>query len=820
MRFHQILRRLLKLPLFTSIAVLTLAIGIGANTAIFSVTEGVLLKPLPYPHPDALIALDHGAPGVNISNAGAAPFLYFTYREDGRAFQDVGLFTSGTATVTGLAEPEDVRTLSVTDGVLPMLGAQPTIGRVFTRADDTPGAPETVVITAGYWKTKFGSDPSVVGRPLQVNSRPRQIIGVLPDSFRFLDQNVSLLMPLQLDRGKTFLGNFSYGGIARLKPNVTVEQANADAARLIPLSFDRFPPFPGGDKKMFAEARLTPEFTSLKQSVVRNIQTMLWVLMGTIGLVLLIACANVANLLLVRAESRQTELAIRAALGAGTARIAREMLVESLALGILGGILGLALAFAALRAIVALAPGNLPRIEEIGIDGPVLLFTSLLAIVAGLLFGAIPVLKYAGPQLVNALRGGGRTASASKERHRARNSLVVAQVALALVLLVTSGLMIRTFQALRSVNPGFTSPERILTLRLSIPTSQVKDDTAAARMHQAIVDKISAVPGVESVATTSLIPMTNSGWRDPLYAQDRTYKQGELPAIRLFKVISPGFAKTMGAAIVAGRDFTWTDLYEQRHVAIVSENLAREWWGQPPAAIGKRVRPYATGPWREVVGVISDMRDDGVNQNATATAYWPMLMTDFTPTPDSRTYVQRTTAYVIRSSRAGTPAFVSELSRAVWAVNPNVPLANVRTLQEVYDASLARTSFTLIMLAIAGGMALLLGVAGIYGVISYAVTQRTREIGIRIALGARSGEVIRMFVRHGLGLAGIGVVVGLAAAFATTRLMASLLFAVSPIDPLTYGGVALMLAAATVFASYVPALRATGIDPAQALRAE
>jgi predicted permease len=627
-------------------------------------------------------------------------------------------------------------------------------------------------------------------------------------------------MPLQLDRGKTFLGNFSYGGIARLKPNVTVEQANADAARLIPLSFDRFPPFPGGDKKMFAEARLTPEFTSLKQSVVRNIQTMLWVLMGTIGLVLLIACANVANLLLVRAESRQTELAIRAALGAGTARIAREMLVESLALGILGGILGLALAFAALRAIVALAPGNLPRIEEIGIDGPVLLFTSLLAIVAGLLFGAIPVLKYAGPQLVNALRGGGRTASASKERHRARNSLVVAQVALALVLLVTSGLMIRTFQALRSVNPGFTSPERILTLRLSIPTSQVKDDTAAARMHQAIVDKISAVPGVESVATTSLIPMTNSGWRDPLYAQDRTYKQGELPAIRLFKVISPGFAKTMGAAIVAGRDFTWTDLYEQRHVAIVSENLAREWWGQPPAAIGKRVRPYATGPWREVVGVISDMRDDGVNQNATATAYWPMLMTDFTPTPDSRTYVQRTTAYVIRSSRAGTPAFVSELSRAVWAVNPNVPLANVRTLQEVYDASLARTSFTLIMLAIAGGMALLLGVAGIYGVISYAVTQRTREIGIRIALGARSGEVIRMFVRHGLGLAGIGVVVGLAAAFATTRLMASLLFAVSPIDPLTYGGVALMLAAATVFASYVPALRATGIDPAQALRAE
>jgi hypothetical protein len=276
----------------------------------------------------------------------------------------------------------------------------------------------------------------------------------------------------------------------------------------------------------------------------------------------------------------------------------------------------------------------------------------------------------------------------------------------------------------------------------------------------------------------------------------------------------------MGARIVAGRDFTWTDLFEQREIAMLSEGLAREWWGAPSAAIGKRVRPYATGPWREVVGVVSDMRDDGVNQKAPATAYWPMLTTDFTPTPDSRTFVQRTTNYVIRSSRAGTPGFVNELSRAVWSVNPNLPLANVRTLREVYDGSLARTSFTLVMLAIAGGMALLLGVAGIYGVISYAVTQRTREIGIRIALGARAGEVVRMFVSHGLMLAGIGVVIGLAAAFAATRLMASLLFEVSPVDPLTYGAVALTLAAATVLASYVPALRATGVDPAQALRAE
>jgi len=808
------------MPGFTAVAVLTLAIGIGANTAIFSVVEAVLLKPLPYPRPDELVALDHGAPGVNIPQAGSAPFLYFTYREDGRTFQDSGLWTAGTATVTGLAEPEDIRTLYVTDGVLPVLGVTPAVGRVFSRADDTPGAPDTVIITAGYWKLRFGGDRSVIGRKLQVNGKPREIIGVMPESFRFLDEKAAVIIPLQFDRAKTFLGNFSYHGIARLKPGTTLAQAKADATRLIPISIERFPPFPGGSAKMFAEARLTPMFISLKDSMVGDVQSVLWVLMGTIGLVLLIACANVANLLLVRAESRQTELAIRAALGAGTGRIAREMLLESLTLGLFGGIVGLALAFGALRLLVALAPGNLPRIDQIGVDGLVLAFTLAISILAGLLFGAIPILKYAGPQLVNALRGGGRTASASKERHRARNALVVAQVALALVLLVTSGLMIRTFQALRNVHPGFVRAEQVLTLRLSIPQSQLKDEVAVARMHQAIRDRIASMPGVESVALTTIMPMGGQGWHDPLYAQDRTYGESQLPPIRLFKMVTPGFTKTMGGSIVAGRDFTWSDLYDLHLVAMVSESLARELWGDPSAAIGKQVRPYLGGPWREVVGVVSDIRDDGVNQKAPATAYWPLLTSDFSPAPDRTIMVQRGAYYVIRTGRAGTAGFLPELSQAVWSVNPNLPLASVRTLQEVYDASLARTTFTLVMLAIAGGMALLLGIAGIYGVISYSVTQRVREIGIRIALGARSQEVTRMFVRHGLALAAVGVTIGLVAAFSVMRLMTSLLFEVSPVDPATYAAVALTLVAATVLASYVPALRATAVDPAVALRSE
>jgi putative ABC transport system permease protein len=809
------------MPLFTSVAVLTLAIGIGANTAIFSVIEGVLLKPLPYPRSDELVVLDHAAPGVNIEHAGAAPFQYFTYREDGRVFQDVGLWNTGTGSVTGLAEPEEVPTLFVTQGVLPILGVSPMLGRVFSSTDDKPGGPETVVLMSGYWRSKFGASPSAIGRMLMLDGRPREIIGVLPDTFRFLDRKVSLLVPYRLDRSKVFLGQFSYSAVARLKPGVTIAQASADVARLIPISLTRFPPFPGGSVKMFQEVGLSPVIRSLKDDLVGDVRKVLWVLMGTIGIVLLIACANVANLLLVRAESRQQELAIRAALGAGSARIARELLLESVALGIVGGLVGLGLAFGGLRLLVALAPGNLPRLEEITIDFPVLLFTLVLSVFAGLLFGAIPVFKYARAQVGTMLRGGGRTASTSKDRHRARNTLVVAQIALALMLLVSSGLMIRTFQALRDVHPGFVRAGEVQTLRLGIPDSQVKEEVPAMRMHQAIMDKIAAVPGVASVALSSTVTMTGDGWHDPIYAQDRAYSESQIPPLRLFKFVSPGYMNTMGGTLIAGRDITWADVYGLRPVAMVSENLARELWGQPAAALGKHLRPNPNGVWREVVGVVSDMRDDGLNKKASTVAYWPPLMVDFLSTkPEDRNFVQREVAYLIRSRRTGTSGFVNDLGRAVWSVNPNLPLAGVQTLQDIYDQSLARTSFTLVMLGIAGAMALLLGVAGIYGVISYSVSQRVREIGIRIALGAQARTVTRMFVTHAVTLAMIGVAIGLFAAFWSMRLLSSFLFEISPVDPLTYGAVSLMLIAATVLASYVPALRATAVDPIHALRSE
>jgi len=817
MRLRHILRRLAHAPMFTAIAVATLAIGIGANTAIFSVIEGILLKPLPYSHADELVAVDHTAFGDNIMHAGMAPFLYFTYREQNRTFEDVGMWDTDSVTVTGLAEPEQVNELEVTDAVLPLLRIQPTLGRVFSRADDSPGSEDSVILTFGYWKMRFGGDRSVIGRNLLIDGSPTQIIGVLPETFRFLDVKASLLRPMRKDRSKTFLGNFSFQSIARLNPGVTLTQANADMGRMIPIALDGFPSPSGYNKSMFVEAKLAPLAEPLKQSVVGDTRGVLWVLMGTIGMVLLIACANVANLLLVRADGRRQELAIRAALGAGWGQIARELLTESVILGLLGGAAGLGLAYGALQLLLAIAPANLPRIESISIDPTVLAFTLAVSLFAGLLFGIIPVVKYAGPQLGSALRAGGRTLSQSKERHHARNVLVVVQVALALVLLIGSGLMIRTFQTLKHVQPGFTSPEQVLTLRISIPESLIPDGVTTMRTEQAIMEKIAAIPGVSSVGLTSLIPLTNSGWQDGLFAEDHAYNESQIPPLRHFKFNSPGLLKTMGNTLVAGRDFTWTDVYEKRPVAMVSENLARELWRAPQAAIGKRVRESLKAPWREVVGVVSDERDRGLDQKAPTIVIWPTLLDNFA---GNKTFVWRSLPYIIRSPRTGSKGFLDEISRAVWSVNPNLPLANVRTLQEIYNKSLARTSFTLVMLAIAGAMALLLGVVGIYGVISYSVSQRTREIGIRMALGARKDELMRMFVGQGLRLALIGVACGLAAAVGLTRLMTSMLFEVKPVDPLTFATVALGLVLAAALASYLPALRATTVDPTEALRAE
>ena len=811
------MRRLSRSPLFTAATLITLAIGIGANTAIFSVLNGVLIKPLPFAEPDRLVAVWQTAAGLSLPEVNASPATYYTYREENRTFEDIGLWRGDSATVTGVAEPEHVDSMSVTDGVLPILGVQPVLGRWFTRKDDTPGSPKTAVLSYGYWQRRFGADPSVIGRRLLIDGEAREVIGILPADFRFMYLRPAIVVPLQFNRAEVFIGNFSYQAVARLKPGVTLAQANADVARMLPLLLQKFPPAPGISLKMFEEAHFGPSVRPLKHDVVGDVGKVLWVLMATVGLVLFIACANVANLLLVRAEARQQELAVRAALGAGWSQIARELLLESVTLGAIGGALGLGVAWGGLRLLIYLSPANLPRLDEIRLDGSVLSFTIALSLAAGVLFGLIPVFKYAGRQLGTGLREGGRNSSEGRERHRTRSVLVVAQVAMALVLLISSGLMIRTFRALRQVQPGFTSPEEILTLRVSIPEAQVPDADRTLRMQADIMDRISAIPGVVSVATTNSITMDGATDNDPVFAEDRTYAEGQIPPLRRYKFVSPGLFKTMGTPLLAGRDFTWDDLFQKRMYLLVSDNLARELWGSPANAIGKRIRENPKGQWREIIGVVGNERDDGVDHKAPTVVYWPSLTRDFWQFP---VRLERTPAFAVRSSRAGTAAFLKEIQNAVWSVNKDLPLAGVGTVKEIYDRSMARTSFTLVMLAIAGSMALLLGVVGIYGVISYAVSQRTREIGIRMALGATESAVQRMFVAHGLLLTGIGVACGILASVAATRLMAALLFEVSPLDPPTYAVFSVVLLAAALLATYVPARRATVVEPVEALRAE
>src|SRR5262245_44005068 len=453
-------RMLLKKPSFSLIAIFTLALGIGANTAIFSVVDSVLLKPLPYPHPEELLAVRLTAQGLGNKDLPISDSAYFIFREQSSAFQDIGLYNTGLGNVTGLGEPERAPTLHVTDGLLPILGVTPLLGRSFTRADDSPDSAETVILTYGYWNRKFGGDRSVIGRTIEVDGKPHTIIGVAPESFRFLDQtNLAMFLPMKLDREGVFLGAYMYGGIARLKPGVTLQQANADVARMLPIEFRSFSMPPGFSLKILEDLRLGTNLRPLKQQVVGDVGKVLWVLMGGVGLVLVIACANLANLLLVRAEGRRQELAIRAALGASRGRIAAQLFFESLILAVFGGLLGLGLTYGALRVLVALAPQGLPRLNEIGVDGNVVLFTLAVSLAASLLFGSFPVFKYAGAGL--GLREGGRSMSESRERRQARGMLVIVQVALALVLLVSSGLMIRTFRALTRVNPGFVAPAEV-----------------------------------------------------------------------------------------------------------------------------------------------------------------------------------------------------------------------------------------------------------------------------------------------------------------------------------------------------------------------
>jgi predicted permease len=804
-------RLALKQPGFAAVAVLTLAFGIGATTAIFSVVYGVLLKPLPFAEPDRLVGLWHKAPELGFDVFQQSPATYFTYRKENRVFEDVGLWVPfPDVSITDRGEPERVQALYVTDGTLPILKVHPLLGRLFTQADDTPGSPDRTVLTYGYWQRRFGGARDIVGQTVTINARSFEVIGVLPSSFRFLDRNPAVLLPLRLNPAGINLGGFSYNAIARLKPDLTVADANEDVSRMIPLVWERFPPQRGDQ-----EIRLRPNVRPMSDDVIGGVRRVLWILLGTVAIVLLIACANVANLFLVRAEGRRRELAVRIALGASRGRLARGLFTECVTIALAGGLLGLVLARAGIGLLVWLAPSGLPRIDEIGPHPVVLLFTLATAIVAGLLFGLIAVLRLGAPS-VTALEVGGRAASEGPQRHRTRNLLVVVQVALALVLLVASGLMVRTFVALRQVDPGFTRPEQVQTFRVAIPETLVGDPEQTVRTHEQIAERLRQLRGVESVGMASSITMDGIYFNGPILVEEFPETGARARQFRRHKFIAPGYFQTMGNQVLIGRTITWRDTYQDTLVAVVSETLAGEYWQNPADALGKRIRVSANQPWREIIGIVGNERDDGLNQAAPTIVYWPMASKRFLDQP----FISRTMSYAVRSDRLHSPGFRRELEQAVWSVNPNLPLANVQTLDEIRSDSMARTSFALTMLVIAAAMALLLGVVGLYGVIAYIAAQRTREIGIRIALGAQMRDIRKMFLRQGLWLTTTGIAVGVGVALVLSRVVRALLFGVGATDPVTYAAVSGALAAVMLLAMYLPARRAARVDPVVALRAD
>jgi predicted permease len=806
------MRMLRRQPAFSLTAILTLALGIGATTAMFSVVNGVVIKPLPYPESENVVTVGVSAVfgAQRDPTFPLTPRMFASYAENGRSFQEFGLFNTIEATVTGLGNPEHSNVLQVTRGVLAALGVQPVLGRWFSADDDRPGAPETVILSYGYWQRRFGGDPGIIGRALTVASSPREVIGVMPAGFSLRGNSEDLIVPFRFDPDQP-PAVFCCRGVARLKQGATLAQANADVARMVD-AWTRLE-----NQSQLNDLRLGPAVRPLKDDVVgADVRRALWVLLSTIGIVLLIACANVANLLLVRAEGRRQELAVRAALGAGWRHVARLLMVESLTLGILGGLIGLALAYGGLRLLLVLAPENLPRLNEITIDPSVLVVTAAISIASGLLFGLIPLARIvrakSAPSLVELVRGG-RSASAGRNQHRSQNALVVVQVALALVLLISSGLMIRTFHNMRNVQPGFTDPATIQSIRVLLPAVDIPEPERVTRVQQDILDRLTAISGVTSAAFFDQVPMEPYRLSAIVAAEGQDYGPNKIPPVRTIRLMSPGALHTLGTPLLVGRDFTWEELHNQRNVAMVSESFARTEWSTVEGAIGKRVRVGTSQAWQEVIGVVADVYNDGADRPAPLIVYWPARLHDYVAGP----LLLRSVNFSMRSERAGTEAFVREIRQAVAEVMPGLPVFQIRTLREVYDRSMAGTAFSLVLLGIAGAMALLLGIVGLYGVLAYAVMQRQREVGIRLALGAQPGAVKAMFVYRGLMLSGVGIAIGVVAAAGLTRGMSALLFGVTPFDTATFVTAASVLVIAALAASYIPARRAAAVDPVQTL---
>jgi putative ABC transport system permease protein len=806
------LRALLKRPGFTGVTVLTLGIAIGANAAIFTLVHRVLIRPLPFPDQDRIVTLWHMAPGLRPDEINQSPATYFLYRDGNRVFDDIALWDNGSATITGSGEPQRVQAMMVTASYLPVLGLPMEAGRGFVDADDTPGAPNTVVLTYDYWQNRLGRDPRVVGSTLRLDGEPTEVIGILGRDFPM--RMFQVLRPARLDRTTALSGDFSYQVIARLGPDVTMDDARADLARLLPDLPTRF----AGSitPAVFEQARFAPVVRPVREDLVGDLKGPLWVVFGAVAMILLIAAANVANLFLARAEGRQCEVALRTALGAGRRAVVRFFLIESVVLGLMGGALGLVVAWGAIRALLALSPSTVELVPDLGLNATVMIFTFGVSVLTGAVMGVLPLARYGKPDVMGALKGGGgapgRGANHRPTRTGLRGALVITQMGLALVLLVGSGLMLRSYQAMKLVDPGFEAPEELVTVRVSLPPVSGRTPDETAGTHVRIQAALAALPGVTSAGASSSVTMDGRDSHNSIYVEDFMPDAGAQPPMFRVKDIMPGYTETMGIRLVAGRTLRDADLQDRARRVVVSEGFAATFWPDAPSAVGRRIG-FQPGQWWEIVGVVGAVHDDGMDRPAVAMTYFPMTGIG----ANGQAYARRTLTHVVRSPRGGD--LVPEVRAAVWAVDPELPLT-LSTQAETVERTLVRTTFTMGMLGLSAAIALLLGAVGIYGVISYLVSQRTREIGVRMALGASSAGVSRMVVRQGLVLAVWGVAIGVVAAVGVTRVLASLLFGVSELDPVTFVAVAIGLLAVAAVASWVPARRAARVEPGVALRWE
>ena len=802
-------RRLARAPIFTLATVLTLALAIGANASIFAVVHRVLLNPMPYAASHRLIQLDHGrrnVPAVACCSTMTSR-LYYQYRDRARTVDGLALYETTERTLTGRGDPERIRAARTTSSLARVLRVTAAWGRWFTDEEAVPGAAPVVVLSHGLWVRRFGADPAILGRVITLDSVPTTVVGVTPASYQFPDPRFDLWTPVPLTSA-TASDDYCCYGIARLRDGATIADARAELTRL------------AADLESTLPAHRYKELVStatglIEAHVGRVAADTPWILLASVGVVLLVACANVANLFLVRSEARQREIAVRRALGAGSGGIAGFFLAESALLSIAGGALGLAVAAGAIQLLVAFGP-IFPRIEEVRLDGIVVAFALALTPLTAVACGSIPLLRLA--PLTASLTERGRGNTASRGRHRARQLLMAGQVAMALVLLVASGLMIRSVQKLHGVDPGFDATSA-LTFRIGLPRGEYSDRGSVAAAHHAMLDRLAALPGVTAVSAATGLPLSSFGNGGLLFVEGRSIPVGTAPLVAV-RAVAGGYIETMGMRLLRGRGISRRDIERNELIAVVNQALVNlSFPNQDP--IGQRLRLGNSSPvvpgrltWLTIAGVVSNTPTSALTEvTPVPTLYMPMFTPDvgFGPRIDAMSYVVRT---------ASPPGLTAAARAAIGEVDPNLPLAQVRTLEDFLDRASAQMAFAMVLLLIAAGVALMLGVIGIYGVMSYLVSQRTGEIGVRLALGAKPRSVAAMIVRQGAIVALVGIIVGLAIAFAGSRLIASLLYGTSPRDPGVFAATTMTLLAAALLACWLPARRAARLSPLEALRTE